>query len=174
MLELWVEAAGMVPMIVPTARNHGASVFSGGGFGSVTAKYDAAERINRRRRPTTVLVIGDYDPSGLSIMDAAAEDVSAFVGELGGHHPEFVHLAVTPAQIARYQLPTAPQKARDRRGEVMQQTVQAEALSPDQLVGIVEQGLREHLDLDALAAAHRRSETEREEILAEFDRLGFQ
>lgn len=171
-VELWVEAAGMVPMLVPPAREHGVSVFSGGGFGSVTAKYDAAERISGRRRPTTVLVVGDYDPSGLSIMDAAAADVSAFVGELGGAQPHFVHLAVTQAQIDAYGLPTAPQKARDRRGDVMHQTVQAESLSPTQLVGIVRAGLREHLDLEALAAAQELSETEREEILDEFDRLG--
>lgn len=173
-LELWIEAAGMVPMVVPTAREHGVSVFSGGGFGSVTAKFDAAERIGRRRRPTTVLVVGDYDPSGLSIMDAAAADVLAFVSELGGASPQFVHLAVTEQQISRYRLPTAPQKARDRRGEVMHQTVQAEALSPTQLVGIVRTGLREHLDLEALAAARRRSDRDRQQILDELDRLGLQ
>ncbi|MGK4586058.1 hypothetical protein [Kitasatospora sp. HPMI-4] len=173
-LELWVEAAGMVQMLVPTARQLGVSVFSGGGFGSVTAKYAAAERISNRRRPTTVGVVGDFDPSGLSILDAAAQDVVAFVDELGGHRPHFVHLAVTEEQIDRYQLPTAPQKARDRRGAVMPQTVQAEALSPAQLVTIVRAGLEEHLDLQALETARRRGEIEREQIIAEFDRLGLQ
>ncbi|MEV7190071.1 hypothetical protein [Kitasatospora sp. NPDC093102] len=54
----------------------------------------------------------------------------------------------------------------------MHQTVQAESLSPIQLVDVVRSGLREHLDLEALAAAQERGEAEREEILAEFDRLG--
>jgi hypothetical protein len=107
-------------------------------------------------------------------LDAAAEDVVAFVGELGGHRPHFVHLAVTQDQIDRYRLPTAPQKARDRRGEVMQQTVQAEALSPTQLVAIVRAGLEEHLDLQALETAQRRGDIERERIIAEFDRLGLE
>ncbi|MFD5565562.1 MULTISPECIES: hypothetical protein [Kitasatospora] len=173
-LELWVEAAGMVPMIGQVAVDYGVSTFSGGGFSSVTGKYDAAARISQRRRPTTVLVIGDYDPSGLSIMDAAAEDVTEFTIDLGGRRPRYVHLAVTPDQIARYQLPTAPQKARDRRGEVMAETVQAESLSPTQLVSILRQGLEDHLDLDALAAARHRTEVERAEILEELDRLGLE
>jgi hypothetical protein len=44
-IEVWVEAAGMVPMVARAARQYGADTFSSGGFESVTAKHTAAERI---------------------------------------------------------------------------------------------------------------------------------
>jgi hypothetical protein len=115
--------------------------------------------------PTTVLHLGDHDPSGLSILDSAAADISAFVDDMGAPAPTFARLAVTAEQIARYRLPSAPQKATDRRGEHMRHIVQAEAMSPTELTGEVRDALAAAVDLDALEAARRRGEHERAEIL---------
>ncbi|MFE7194480.1 hypothetical protein [Kitasatospora sp. NPDC057541] len=170
--EVWVESGGMVPMLAAVAHRFGAGVYSGGGFGSVTLKYDTATRIAYRERGTTVLSIGDFDPSGLSILDAAAEDVSAFVAELGGPAPRYVRVAVTPEQIAEHRLPTAPQKTRDRRGAHMEDTVQAEALTPDQLTGALSAALERVLDLDRLRRVREAGDRERAEIIEHLDRLG--
>lgn len=67
----------------------------------------------------------------------AGEDVATFAGELGAEPPTVTRPAVTAEQVAEYALPTAPQKSTDRRGDHMSETVQAEALSPDQLTAIV-------------------------------------
>jgi hypothetical protein len=171
-VELWVESSGMTQMIATVARDFGVNVFSSGGFESLTAKYDSAQRIAYEERQTQVLSLGDYDPSGLSMLDAAAQDVFAFVTELDGVAPTFTRLAVTPAQIRRFELPTAPQKARDRRGTHMGATVQAEALAPEELASVVRAGLEKALDKRALQRARRRTETERAEILQTIDRLG--
>ena len=169
-IEVWVEAAGMVPMVARVARQYGADVFSSGGFESVTAKHTAADRIAYRDVPTSVLHIGDLDPSGWSIVDAAAEDVAEFVGQLGGEPPTVSRLAVTLDQVRRYSLPTAPQKATDRRGAHMTQTVQAEALPPDQLTTILTRALGRLVDQEALREVRARSERERAELLAWIDR----
>ena len=50
----------------------------------------------------------------------------------------------------------------------MSETVQAEALSPDQLTAIVRAGLESVVDLDAV---RRRSERERNELVAEMTRI---
>ena len=150
-LELWVEAAGMVPQARRVADEYGVPVQSSGGFDSTTAKHDAALRFLGDQRPTVVLHIGDFDPSGCAIVDSVADDISNFVADYG--RPDcarFERLAVTPEQIARFGLPTAPQKVTDRRGEAMVDTVQAEALSPDELARIIGDGIRSRLDLDAL------------------------
>ncbi|MEO3846349.1 hypothetical protein ABGB09_01660 [Streptomyces sp. B8F3] len=165
-VEVWVEAAGMVPMVARVAGTYGVSVYSSGGFDSLTLKHAAAYRIYLRDVPTTVLHLGDHDPSGLSILDSAAEDISAFVDDMGGQPPTFARLGVTEDQISRYRLPSAPQKATDRRGEHMRHTVQAEAMSPTQLSNEVRAALEEELDLDALAAARELGQRERETILA--------
>ena len=60
-----------------------------------------------------MLHIGDHDPSGAHLFLALAEDVQAFAIELGGVI-EFSRLAVTPQQIDRLRLVTAPPKATDR------------------------------------------------------------
>lgn len=171
-VELWVEAAGMVPMVARVAAEFGVTTYSSGGFDSVTVKHEAAQRIAYRDVPTTVLHLGDHDPSGLSILDSAAEDISAFVDHWAAPRPTFVRLAVTPDQIARYRLPSAPQKVTDRRGEHMRHTVQAEAMSPTELTSEVRTALANTVDLGALDAARRRGESERAEILrrlADFD-----
>jgi hypothetical protein len=164
-VELWVEAAGMVPMVARVAREYGVPVYSSGGFDSVTVKHAAAQRIAWRDRPTRVLHLGDHDPSGLSILDSAAEDIAAFVQDMRGTAPLFARLGVTEDQIARFQLPAAPQKNTDRRGEHMPRTVQAEAMSPAELTAEVRAGLQAAIDPDALQAAHERGERERAEIL---------
>jgi hypothetical protein len=56
-------------------------------------------------------------------------------------------LAVTPEQIEGYGLPTAPAKATDRRA-FEGETVQAEALPPDVLAGIVEAAIEAALDME--------------------------
>jgi hypothetical protein len=165
-VELWVEAAGMVPMVARVAAAYGVTTYSSGGFDSVTIKHEAAQRIAWREVPTTVLHLGDHDPSGLSILDSAAEDIGAFVDDMGAPAPTFIRLAVTPAQIARYRLPSAPQKATDRRGEHMRHTVQAEAMSPTELTGEVRTALESVVDLPALDATRHRGERERAAILA--------
>jgi hypothetical protein len=47
-----------------------------------------------------------------------------------GADVDFRRVAVTREQAVRYQLPTAPPKATDRRGGLECRTVQAEALDP--------------------------------------------
>lgn len=169
-VEVWIEAAGMMPMLREVCHQYGASIHSSGGFESVTAKHQTAGRIANRDVPTAVLHIGDHDPSGLSIVDAAAEDVLAFVDQLGGQPPTITRLAVTPRQIARYSLPSAPQKATDRRGAHMATTVQAEALPPDQLVAILTRALRDTVDLQQMRRVARQSARERRELLKWIDR----
>ena len=168
-IEVWVEAAGMMQMLARAAHAFGASVHSSGGFESVTAKHEAARRIAHREVPTVVVHIGDLDPSGLSILDSAADDVCAFVEDMGGPAPTFTRLAVTPEQAERFGLPTAPQKPADRRGAHMTATVQAEALAPDQLIGELRACLAGLVDHAALARVRERSERERAELLASLD-----
>ena len=171
-LELWVEAGGMVPQASSVAQDFGVVTYSAGGFNGLTDKYETAIRLSRQDRPCLVLHCGDYDPSGLSILDSLAEDVSALAYGLGKHDVEFHRVIVTPDQIARYRLLSAPQKGTDNRGEWMDETVQAEALPPDVLAQEIRDALEEVTDLATLADMRDQGSTERDEILATFDQLG--
>jgi len=78
-IELWCEAAGMVPQLQRVAYQFSVPVFSTGGFSSVTVTHEIAQRALRRDVPTVFLHVGDYDPSGESIFDAMSEDARRFV-----------------------------------------------------------------------------------------------
>lgn len=78
-IELWCEAAGMVPQLVRVAQPYSVPVYSTGGFSSVTVTYEIAERALKRDKPTVFLHVGDYDPSGESIFEAMTEDARQFL-----------------------------------------------------------------------------------------------
>jgi hypothetical protein len=164
-LEVWVEAAGMAPMVARIARDeYGVPVYSSGGFDSLTAKYQAAERMLERDVPTTVLHIGDYDPSGVALFESAAEDVTAMFRDLDDQAalPEFVRVAVIEEHIGEYGLETAPPKKSDKRSAFTDtRTVQAEAFAPDQLQSLVRVAIVERFDLDRYALVLEEERAER-------------
>ena len=159
-VELWCEAAGMAPQLYRAVNEYGVTVYSSGGFDSLTVKYEAAQRISEREVPTTILHVGDHDPSGLALFNAVAEDVDAFATE----DVEFLRVAVTPDQIERYDLPSAPPKKTDKRSVWRDgdSTVQAEALPPDVLAAEVRQAVETELDMDAFRATKSTEDGNRE------------
>lgn len=169
--ELWVEAGGMVPQAAAVAGDYGIIVYSAGGFNGLTDKYETAERLARQDKPCLVLHCGDYDPSGLSILDSLAQDVEALAAGLGKNDVEFRRVIVTPRQIEEYGLPPAPQKATDNRGEWMDETVQAEALPPDILAQEIRDAITAIVDEDVLAEARDLGDRERQQILDTLDEL---
>ena len=173
-LELWCEAGGMVPQLVRVAHEFGVTVYSSGGFDSLTAKYDAAKRYKNRERPTVVLHVGDYDPSGESIFDSADEDIVALTHDLGAPgRVTFKRLAVTLEQIERYALPGAPAKKNDKRGDDwIVDAVQAEALDPATLAAEVRAAIGAHLDLEKLQDVLDQEQEDRSELIAHVEELG--
>jgi hypothetical protein len=93
---------------------------------------------------------------------AFLEDVEAFTRDLGGN-ATFTRLAVTPDQIAAFNLPTAPPKPTDRRA-FTGQTCQAEALAPDVLAGILRDAITARIDQSALDAVLRRERIVRRDL----------
>jgi hypothetical protein len=171
-LELWCEAAGMLPQLAAAVEQYGVPVFSSGGFDSTTVRQDASQRIVARPVPTLILHVGDYDPSGCAIIDSLADDVAQFVEDLGGElPPQFRRVAVTPVQIERYALPEAPAKATDRRGDWTGGTVQAEALSPDDLRTEVVRAVKSYVDMERWEAVCAAEARQRADLIERLDEL---
>lgn len=181
-VELWCEAAGMVPQLERVAAPYSVPVYSTGGFSSVTVTYEIAARALDRDKPTVFLHVGDFDPSGESIFDAMTRDAISFLrnrlywrldgdddererlfpeGRLRLHedlpdsYPDLraVRVALTEEQIEEHQLPTAPPKATDTRSRNwLTETAQLEAMPPDTLATVVEEAIIDVLDRDLLEA----------------------
>jgi hypothetical protein len=144
-----VEAAGMVPQVRRVCSPYGVEVRSAGGFNGLTGKYALAGNIIKtfatEGRPTRLLHIGDFDPSGIHVFSSLAEDVAAFVDAKADVSLAFLpeRIALTEDQIRQFALPTAPAKVTDNRSFAgvngdRTSTVQCEALSPADLARIVE------------------------------------
>lgn len=152
------EAAGMLPMLAPTVHEYGGTIASSGGFDSTTWKRDLAR--HAESEDVVVLHVGDHDPSGVHVYQSLVEDVTAFAANSAGR-VNFERVAVLPAHIDTYALPTAPAKSTDRRA-FSGETVQAEALPPDVLVDLVRQAVTRHTDLDVWQANLDQSDAERD------------
>lgn len=163
-LVVWCEAAGMVPQLDRVASEFSIPVLSSGGFDSVTAKYQAAREIVSLGR-TTILHIGDLDPSGVHMFSSLTEDLQAFIEGLAGDDvADFVRLAVTRDQVDDLGLPTSPAKETDRRS-FEGDTVQAEAIPPDRLAQIVRDAIDSRLDGHILGQVLDRERRERAQVV---------
>jgi hypothetical protein len=163
-LAVFCEAAGMAPQLARETDPFGITVMSSGGFESLTEKHQFAAELARHDRPTEVLHIGDHDPSGVSMFVAYLEDVEAFTRDLGGE-ATFTRLAVTPAQISEFGLPTSPPKPGDNRA-FNGETCQAEALAPDALAAILRDAIEARIDRRALNRVLKREREVRRELMA--------
>jgi hypothetical protein len=161
------EAGGMAPQLGRIADPFGVTVMSGGGFDSLTDKHKFAAALANHDRPTEVLHIGDHDPSGVSMFLAFLEDVEAFTRELGGN-ATFTRLAVTPEQIERYALPTAPAKDTDKRA-FSGETCQVEALAPDVLANILRTAIEQRIDSRVYEQVLRRERKARRDLLKQLE-----
>ena len=182
-VELWCEAAGMVPQLFRVAAPYSIPVYSTGGFSSVTVTYEIAQRALDRERPTVFLHCGDYDPSGESIFTAMSEDAEKFVLQtrleelpkdkatyeelraLEGPQLRAHRIALTEDQVIEHDLPTAPPKPTDTRSRNWAgETCQLEAMPPDLLAETVEAALRSHIDLDLYQEEMDKEAADRDKI----------
>lgn len=170
--EIWVEAGGMGRQVATVAHPYGVTVYSAGGFNGLTDKYETAQRIAEQSKPVVIFHVGDYDPSGCAIIDSLAADVTAFVSEMNPRRLiDWRRIAVTPDQIDHYDLPTAPQKRNDQRGEHMADTVQAEALPPDVLASEIDEAIAAVINHGVLERVRLLGQRERADILRELEVL---
>ena len=167
-IEVWCEAAGMLPQLHYVASRFSVQAYSSGGFDSLTAKKDLADRIVMIEKPAIILHLGDCDPSGEGIFDCVAQDVTAFVEADRPHGlvtVDFQRIALTRAQVAEYDLPTAPPKATDTRSKSWKGgTCQLEALPPNVIADILRAALWEHIDPVRFRQDCEAEEADRAEI----------
>jgi hypothetical protein len=166
----------MVPLLERVAEPYGISVVSGGGCDSLTVKHRAGLLLGRRH-PVEVLHIGHWDDSGECMYDALSEDIEAFADH---YHRDltFSRLAVTPEQVAQYNLPTAPPKKGKNGKENTRQlrkkmtaTVQAEALDPATLAQTLEAAIQSRFDMDVFEQVIAQEAKEREELKAQLTEM---
>ena len=77
---------------------------------SLTLLYNSAQDMIATRKPTRLLYVGDHDATGVNISRVIEEELCTYGVDL-----TLQRVAVTPAQIAAYNLPTRPGKPSDNK-----------------------------------------------------------
>lgn len=171
-VELWCEAAGMVPMLSRVAGEFDVVTYSAGGFPSVTVTHDIAQRAARAEMPTVLIHLGDFDPSGESIFESSMQaDVEAFCYSLGADFTA-KRIALTSEQVDDYNLETAPPKSTDSRSaNWVGETAQLEAMQPADITALVRDAIAAELDLELRDSVLAREEHERATIIERLEEV---
>jgi hypothetical protein len=137
------------------------------GWTSATALNNLARYSVADERPLTLLYVGDHDPSGRRMSDL---DIPDRMGRYGGK-AELLRLAVTPEQIAAFDLSTFPvhDKAKDanyswfleNHGETC---CELDALNPNALRDLVEGAITDRIHWERWHDAQADECGEREAI----------
>ena len=169
-VEVWCEAAGMLPQLARVAHAYSVQVFASGGYNSLTVKKEIADRICAIGKPAAIAHLGDYDADGEDLFRVLQEDVSEFVlaDRLAFDvDVTFNRIGLTENQVEAFSLPTAPAKKNGRAATWAGGTCQLEALAPDRIAAILTAWLDQTLDSDGLAKARLLERDEREILTRE-------
>jgi hypothetical protein len=114
------------------------------GYPSISFLYSAAEAIMEVDKPAFIYYFGDYDPSGCDISRTVESGLRELAPDAEIH---FERVAVTPEQIARWNLPTRPTKTTDTRSKRFHgESVELDAVEPGTLRDLVRRCIVQHID----------------------------
>jgi hypothetical protein len=161
-VEIWLEKDALSGVIYPVTSMYDVPLMVARGYASLSFLYSAAEYINDLDVPTYIYHFGDFDPSGVN----AGEKIEETLRELAPYAEiTFERIAVTPEQIADWDLPTRPTKASDTRaknfGEI---SVELDAIEPNQLRALVQEAIEIHLPAEQFEKLKAAEESERDII----------
>jgi hypothetical protein len=148
-VEIWLEKDALAGVVYPITSKFDVPLMVARGYASLSFLHEAAEYIATLEVPAYIYHLGDYDPSGQDAARAIEKTLREMAPEAEIH---FERLAVIPAQIARWLLPSRPTKASDTRakgfGEV---SVELDAIPPGRLRDLVQKAIERHLPPERFA-----------------------
>jgi len=161
-VEIWLEKDALSGVVYPVTSIYDVPLMVARGYASLSFLYSAADYINTLPVPAYIYHLGDFDPSGVN----AGEKIEETLRELAPDAEiTFERIAVTPEQIANWDLPTRPTKLSDTRsknfGEI---SVELDAIEPNQLRTLVQEAIELHLPPDQFEKLKAAEESERDII----------
>jgi hypothetical protein len=162
-VEIWLEKDALSGVVSPVTYQYDVPLMVARGYASLSFLHSAAEDISDVEVPAYIYHLGDFDPSGVN----AAEKIEQTLRELApAADIHFQRVAVTPFQIANWDLPTRPTKTTDSRsrnfGDI---SVELDAIPPDRLRQLVQSAIERHLPKRRFAILKAAEASEREIIM---------
>lgn len=158
-VEIWLEKDALAGVIYEETEQWDVPLMVTRGYPSLSFLASAAEAIAGCWKPVFLYYFGDHDPSGVDIPRKVERDLRAFAPDAEIY---FQTVAVTPAQIEEWGLPTRPTKKTDSRSKNFQgESVEVDAIEPAILRELVRDCISDHVDTDALNVLEVAEESER-------------
>jgi hypothetical protein len=173
-LEIYVDKQALSGFVHEAAGEYDVPVVPGGTF--LSPIHESAVCIRRAwqdGKKSYIYQFGDYDATGLVTARSAEKRLVQICTKLGCPPPIFERIALTPAQIKKYDLPTRPSKTFEegnrhaksvdfkgigKKGE----SVELDALPAAILKQLVTDVIERHIDPDTLAILREAEESERQ------------
>ena len=161
-VEFWIEKDALAAAIAPVTEEYDVPLLVARGFSSDTFLYQSAEFIKEVGRPAYIYLLGDHDASGMKAHGAITRGLHRFTA--GAVPLTFERLAVTPEQIAAWNLPTRPGKESSHSKDFAGPSVELDAIPMPRLRQMVRAAIEQHLDPDILQWTRITEQLERESI----------
>jgi hypothetical protein len=150
-VEVWIEKDALVGVIQNPCSTWDVPYFACRGYSSVSELRRAGQRLARYERQgkhTTVIHLGDHDPSGIDMTRDIEDRLRVFGSSVDIHR-----LALNMNQVERYEPPPNPTKMTDSRSNGYvdlhgYQCWELDALDPTTIQTMVETEILTHLDRD--------------------------
>ena len=147
-VEVWIEKDALSGVVYPVTAEYDVPLMSARGYASLTFLHGAAEYIATLDVPTYIYQLGDHDPSGVNAGEKIEQTLRELAPEADIH---FERVAVTSEQIRKWNLPSRPTKQSDPRAKGFTgESVELDAIEPDQLRALVRECIERHVNQDAL------------------------
>lgn len=161
-VEVWLEKEALAGVLVDVTSEYDVPLMVTRGYPSMSYLHSAAEAIADCGCPAHLYYFGDHDPSGVDIPRYVEQQLREYAPEAEIH---FHHAAVTPEQIAEYELPTRPTKKSDTRAKNFTgESVEVDAISPAELRALATNAIEQHIDADTLERTEMIEFAERETL----------
>jgi hypothetical protein len=168
-VEVWVEKEALAGVVERACRKYRVPFFSCRGYTSQSEQYKAGKRFeyhsNILDKSCHLLHLGDHDPSGIDMTRDNDDRLQMFA-------PGTVtieRMALNMDQIIDQKPPPNPAKESDsRHGKYKERygssSWELDALNPDFIDNLIENRIKELIDLDKFYECQRQEDEDREEI----------
>lgn len=166
--EVWVEKDSLVGILETICNHYDVPYLSCRGYTSQSEMWGAAQRLIRHAdsgQTTTIIHLGDHDPSGKDMSRDVLERLQLFMEHHGQTPCNVNRIALNMPQVKKYNPPPNPAKITDSRAEKYieefgKQSWELDALEPKVIEDLIEEAIKECIEDPGLF--HERQEETQE------------
>ena len=164
-VEIWCEKDALAGVILSVTAKYDVPLMVSRGFSSETFCYESIAQRGEDTRDYYVYYLGDFDRAGRDAANFLKRNLTRF-GDEEGIEVIFEQIAVDKYQIDFWGLPTREPKRLSPQDKTWPHDFccELDAISPDQMRGLVEDSINQHLDQDQLRVLKVAEASEREQL----------